>query len=358
MKYLTRWILSIFIISCCTSAIAQETDQNEKRKWWQGGQWQRPKPNLEKTVLPLVSVQGNRFVNSEGDTILFRGLAISDPDKLEAQGRWNREHFEQVSIMGAKLVRIPVHPIAWRERTPEKYLKLLDQAVSWCTELEMYVIIDWHSIGNLMTELFQAPIYDTTKKETYTFWRTIAGHFRGHNTIAFYEFFNEPTGYHNMLGPVSWSEWKKINEDLIAIVRAVDEETIPIVSGFDWAYDLSPIRTEPINAEGIAYATHPYAMKRKPPWPDKWEENFGFAADKYPVIATELGFGLRGDDKVDENHYGYIILEYLESRGISWMCWVFDAEWHPRMIADWDGYQLTGCGEYFKKALHGDVLKE
>ncbi|NQT25711.1 cellulase family glycosylhydrolase [candidate division KSB1 bacterium] len=354
-----RWILAIFIISCCASAFAQDVPKHEEpRKWWQGGMWRRPKPNPQKTILPLITVQGNKFVNAEGDTILFRGLAISDPDKLEGQGHWNKEHFEQVKKMGATLVRIPVHPIAWRERTPAKYMELLDQAVSWCTELEMYIIIDWHSIGNLMTEMFQAPMYDTTQKETYEFWRTIAIRFRGHNTVAFYEFFNEPTGYRGQLGPVSWSKWKKINEDLIEIVRSFDTEPIPIVSGFDWAYDLNHIRYEPIAADGIAYATHPYSMKRKAPWPDKWEENFGFAADKYPVIATELGFGLRGEDKVDEDHYGYIILNYLENRGISWMCWVYDAEWHPRMIKSWDDYSLTGCGEYFKKALHGKVLKK
>ena len=60
-------------------------------------------------------------------------------------------------------MRIPVHPVAWRGRTPAKYLQLLDQAVQWCTDLHMYVIIDWHSIGNLKMELFQDPMYDTTQ---------------------------------------------------------------------------------------------------------------------------------------------------------------------------------------------------
>ena len=77
------------------------------------------------------------------------------------------------------IVRIPVHPVAWRERTPEKYLELLDEAVDWCTDLGMYVIIDWHSIGNLWMELFQDPMYNTTKIETYEFWRTIARNFAG-----------------------------------------------------------------------------------------------------------------------------------------------------------------------------------
>jgi hypothetical protein len=45
-----------------------------------------------------------------------------------------RNH-EKVKEMGAMVVRIPVHPVAWRERTPREYLKLLEQAVEWCTEL-------------------------------------------------------------------------------------------------------------------------------------------------------------------------------------------------------------------------------
>ena len=90
----------------------------------------------------LVQVKGNKFVTENGDTLLFRGLSISDPDKVEKQGRWDKEHFKEVKKMGAMVVRIPIHPVAWRERTSEKYLELLDKAVEWCTELEMYIIID------------------------------------------------------------------------------------------------------------------------------------------------------------------------------------------------------------------------
>jgi len=107
------------------------------------------------------------------------------------------------------LVRIPVHPVAWRERTPAKYLQLLDQAVEWCTDLGMYIIIDWHSIGNLKMELFQDPMYNTTQKETFEFWQAISRHFSGNNTVAFYELFNEPTTYRGQLGNISWADWKK-----------------------------------------------------------------------------------------------------------------------------------------------------
>lgn len=325
----------------------------EIKPWFKDGPWQMPKSNPKAKILPLIRVVGNKFVNQKGDTILFRGLSISDPDKIDRQGHWNKGHFDKVKEMGTILVRIPVHPVAWRERTPEKYLELLDQAVEWCTDLGMYIIIDWHSIGNLGMELFQDPMYITSKTETYQFWRTIAQHFSGNNTVAFYELFNEPTIYRGQLGTLPWSEWKKINENMISLIRAYDNETIPLVAGLDWAYDLSPLRDDPISSAGIGYVTHPYAHKRSQPWEPKWEENFGFAADNYPVVATEFGFGgLPGQPS--DNQYGNSIIKYLEGRGISWTCWVFDPEWGPRLLQSWQ-YDLTDAGKFFKKALHHEL---
>ncbi len=63
-----------------------------------------------------------------------------------------------------------------------------------------------------------------------------------------------PALYRGQLGSMSWAEWKKINENVIQLIRAYDPETIPLVAGLDWAYDLTPIRTDPIQAEGIGYA--------------------------------------------------------------------------------------------------------
>jgi aryl-phospho-beta-D-glucosidase BglC (GH1 family) len=334
--------------------------------------WQERFPGLRPyTVankkLPLISVKGNKFVDPSGNTVLFRGLAISDPDKLEMQGHWTKEHFIKVKEMGTKLVRIPIHPVAWRERTPAEYLKLLDQAVGWCTELDMYVMLDWHSIGNLETEVFQDPMYDTTQRETYNFWRTMARHFAGHNTVAFFELFNEPTTYRDQLGPVTWSDWKKIVETEITMIRASNPQVIPVVAGFDWAYDLTPVRLDPIAAERIAYSVHPYANKRPQPWEPKWELDFGFVADKYPVIATEFGGfpkppvpnpGTPATDLKDQSvrnaTYGPEIIKYLEGRGISWTVWCFDPTWGPTLIKNWN-YELNASGEFAKAAMNGEI---
>lgn len=359
MKYLLRLIVINVIVLCLAPNIfaGSKKEIKEGEYWWNQPPSTKPIENPDKEKLPLISVKGNEFINSQGKKIIFRGLAISDPDKLDRQGYWNKKHFEQIKEMGANIVRIPIHPIAWRERTPRVNLKLLDSAVEWCTELEMYIIIDWHSIGNLEMGLFQNVSYETSKKETYEFWRTIADHFKGNNTVAFYEIFNEPTHFFGRLGSMTWSEWKKINEDIILLIRAYDEETIPLVAGFDWAFDLNNIRYEPINAEAIAYTAHPYAFKRKKPWEPKWDENFGFVKSEYPVIATEFGFNFQDLKKRENKGYGDAIVSYLEGKRISWIGWIFDADWGPRMIKSWENYELTGSGKFFREALHGKIGK-
>ena len=335
--------------------------------WWRDRvPGQRPY-TVDSKKLPLISVKGNKFVDPNGNTVLFRGLAISDPDKLEMQGHWSKEHFIKVKEMGTKLVRIPIHPVAWRERTPAEYLKLLDQAVGWCTELEMYVMLDWHSIGNLETEVFQDPMYDTTRKETFNFWRIMARHFAGHNTVVFFELFNEPTTYRDQLGPVTWGDWKKLVESEITMIRAADPQAIPVVAGFDWAYDLTPVRLDPIAAERIAYSVHPYANKRPQPWEPKWELDFGFVADKYPVIATEFGGFPKPPPPNSETPassptgpgarnatYGPEIIKYLEGKGISWTVWCFDPTWGTTLIKNWN-YELNASGEFAKAAMNGKI---
>jgi endoglucanase len=341
-------------IALCLAAFASSTfaaDQPAAASIWQS-ESARTEANPKAGVLPLISVKGNHFVDPSGATVLFRGVSIADPYNLVERSQWNRELFAAVKDLGANLVRIPVHPAAWRKQSPEGYLKLLDQAVDWCTDLGMHVIIDWHSIGNLKSGMFQGPVYNTSEAETFDFWRTMAEHFKGNHTVAFFELFNEPTHYNGMLGDLSWSDWRDLNEEMIRIIRFKNRETIPLVAGFDWAYDLDAVHYDPIRAEGIGYVTHPYANKRSKPWEPKWEENFAFVAGRYPMIATEIGFELKPGEVIDDDHYGNRITRFLEQRGISWMAWVYDPGWWPQMLTSFDGYKLNSAGEFFKEAMH------
>ncbi len=341
---------------CVKDILAQDYDGKLQQKpdWW-NEDWITPY-QLKDTInkLSFIQVEGNKFVDEKGDIVLFKGVSISDPDKISKNGKWGKDLFIELKKWGVNLIRIPVHPISWHQRGKKEYIKLLDEAVDYCSELGIYVIIDWHSIGNLRTEIFQAEMYNTSLKESMNFWKTIAGHYRNVPTVAFYELFNEPTTWHASYGTCSWKAWKEIMEEMIDLVYAVDKNVIPLVAGFNWAYDLKPVRLDPIEREGIAYVTHPYPGKCTPPREPKWEMDFGFVADTYPVIATEIGYMAESEDVnlVESDNYKENIVNYFHKKGISWTAWVFDPDWVPHMIQNWE-YKPTEQGEFFRDVMQG-----
>ncbi|MEO9946338.1 glycoside hydrolase family 5 protein [Paraglaciecola sp.] len=309
----------------------------------------------------FIQVKGNKLVDENGETFVFRGVNIADPDKLLTQKQWSLSLFKELKDWGANVVRLPIHPISWKKNGKEEYFKIIDEAVIWANSLDMYLIVDWHSIGYLPDELFQHPMYDTTKKETFTFWKEVSFRYSGVSTIAVYELFNEPTDQGGRAGKANWHDWKALNEQLIDVIYAHDKNVIPLVAGFNWAYDLRPVKQSPIARQGIAYAVHPYPQKAKPKvkskqnYFDLWESVWGFAAKDYPIIATELGWvnadGLGAHIPViNDGSYGPQIMEFIEARDISWVVWAFDPQWSPTMIKDWN-YTPTEQGAFFKQQL-------
>ena len=305
--------------------------------------------------LQQIAVKGNTFVNQSGDIVVFKGINFSDPDKLEKQDQWKKELFQEAREWGANIVRLPVHPQAWRSRGQNEYLKLLDQGVAWAKEYGLYLIIDWHSIGNLRTELYQNEMYITTKKETFEFWYTISRKYADEPAVALYEVFNEPTTFNNQLGSLTWEQWTDIVTDIITVIRANNPKAIPLVAGFNWAYDLTPVAYAPLKIPQVAYVSHPYPQKRAQPWIPQWERDFGFVSDNYPVITTEIGF-MQATERgahipcIGDETYGQELMDYFNKKGISWVAWCFDPDWSPQLISDWN-YTPTRAGAFFKKAM-------
>jgi len=309
-----------------------------------------------------ISVKGKDFVLPDGTPIVFHGIDTSEPDKVVRDGHWNEEYFKTIKDWGANAVRFAVHPVGWHMHGKTNYLKLLDSGVAMAQKQGLYVIIDWHCIGNLYAEkffltgggLYPTNLYDTTKVETLDFWRTMATHYRGNNTVAFFELFNEPALGGN-LGQATWTQWKQLMEQLIAGIRNAGGTAIPLVAGFNYAYDLKPVALEPINAEGIGYVSHPYPMKARQPWINNWTRDWGFVAEKYPVMLTEIAF--QGPEEpggynpiIGDETYGDAITTYCARRGISYMVWCFDPDWPPSLIKDWK-FTPSRQGAYFKKAM-------
>ncbi len=361
-KTLLRGVASLALsLPLCMAAQAYEPKADKAANTSASEWWLEPYPaafdaKQLKRKQSEIAVKGNVFVDDKGKTFIFRGVNISDPDKLAKQGKWSKKHFEAAKDFGSNIIRLPIHPTAWNSRGKDEYLKLIDQAVLWANELDMYLIVDWHSMGNITKELYFHPMYVTNAQQTREFWRTIASRYAGIATIAMYELFNEPTINSGRLGTVDWMEWKAFNEELISIIYAHDTDIIPVVAGFNWAYDLSEVAKNPIDRAGVAYAIHPYPQKEKTgDLATMWEQNWGYLTEKYPLIASELGWMREGEPGahvpvINDGSYGPIIRDYMAKKGISYTVWCFDPDWPPQMISDWN-YTPTEQGKFFKKVM-------
>lgn len=163
------------------------------------------KRNTRDTSLPsFLKGEGNTFVDENGNTVTLTGALFSDPDGLAEENQWTERYFQAVSDWNRNVVKIPVHPQLWHKRSWEGYIRLLDEAIIWAGELGMYLIIDRHSIGNTVTEVFFKPLYNTIRAETFRFWKTIGERYAGHDVVGLHELSNELTGYNGRLGRLPW----------------------------------------------------------------------------------------------------------------------------------------------------------
>jgi hypothetical protein len=287
-----------------------------------------------------LQAQGNQIINAVGTPVLLKGLMPPDPAKLHSKNRFNHDFFIKISETGANVIRIPVHPENW-VRDRDYLWRYLDPIVAWAGELGMYVIIDWHYIGNVATGAGpQMPDLDVQPKElTLEFWQRTANYFQDTPNVIF-EIFNEPQN-------ITARDWHSNAMEIVQVIRDQGADQLVIVGGIDYGKDLSWVRENPIADDNIAYAAHIY-----PAHPSYlWSHLFGEVAEIYPVLITEWGF-------MDENRnttqlylagdratYGEPLLEYLDTHHIGWVaCW-YDNDWRPPIFTqDWKDY--TRYGEF------------
>lgn len=281
--------------------------------------------------------EGNQLQDVNGNIVRLRGLMPVDPSVLHGQNRFSRRFFEEMAATGANVIRLPVHPHYW-QADPDYLWRYLDQAVAWTGELGMYLIIDWHSIGNVKTG--KAPLmpelYSHDWQMTLDFWTAVAQHF--HNTPhVLFEIFNEPQG----IGP---RQWQAAATELVQAIRHQGASQVVIVGGVEYARDLRWALDNPVPDDNIAYAAHIYPLHKAP----TWTTYFGQVAEEYPVLITEWGFmaGLSSEKQdfllngTDET-YGRPFLSYLNEQNIGWIaCW-YDETWEPPMLAE-DGFTQFG----------------
>ena len=308
-------------------------------------------------------VEGNRIVDPSGHALVLQGLGLGDALNVDESGHFNEDYFRHASAWGAKLVRLPITPTLYRMGA-DRVFSYVDRAAAWARQYGFYLIIEWHVSGNLQQGIFLFGDTGITVDETRQFWTAVASRYTNDPVVAFYELFNEPAVMEWEGGSWSWTDWRSTADALVTLVRSLSPETIPVLSGFDFAYDYSAGGVQPFASTDIALAVHPYPGRSRPPRTQGWDQAFGYLSDTYPLLFTEVGYDpcdqIVPDVYQADIDYGREILSYAKQKGIGWTAFVFykAPDWPMPLFSDWQSYAPTTSGMLFHDVLLGTPIEQ
>lgn len=336
---------------------------------------------LFKTNLMKVQAVGNKLTLREsGTSVRLKGLCLQDPlwQRLSPGPRLlphGPAALEQAKAWGANAVRIPFHPVTIRHAGQGDWILGLENVVSelkWilvaAEALDLDVIVDFHSIGmpaegsvsNSYFDFDEAPyadLYKTDQDEIESFWEMITLRFGSHPRLVAFEIFNEASRDTAFGSAADWALHSAWSENLIRqIIRPNSPNTLVIVSGLHFGYDLEFVSERPVGDLNVAYASHPYPHHSQA---KTWDRAFGKTADVFPVLLTELGFSNSGFFGRD-HHRGFRdweleIRTYADRRNLSFFAWNFSHSWEPTLLENKTDFVPNEAGLFFKDWLKAET---
>jgi endoglucanase len=284
----------------------------------------------------LLQARGSKFFY-DGRPVRLRGVAVGDP----LLGRRDRP-VDDFRILArtwrCNVVRISVHPAAWRDSRVAA-LGALERDVAAALANRMWVVVDWHAIG-WPDGYSPDPLYDTDWNLAISFWSAVVRRFGADGRIAF-ELWNEPRFDLDAFGAPPTGHWPMLKmryRELLAIVRGRSRNLV-LLGGDRWTHDLRGIASDPAEGANLAYTWHVYAGQDDND-PVRWAKQLDNLDQAHPVLVTEWGFcrTCEGDhfQGTPEGFGRPFMRTFLNGRAMSWIAWIWHPDWRPSLIeADW-----------------------
>ncbi len=263
------------------------------------------------TDLAVPSVNGalqvvdGRLADENGNPVQLRGISTHGlgwfPEYV------NQDCVNELKDWGANLLRLAMYTAEYNGYCTggdqEELKNLIRAGVSYATEADMYVIVDWHILSEGTPTAYQ--------DEAEAFFAEMSAEFADHNNVL-YEICNEPN-------TADWPTIKAYAEDIIPIIRANDPDAIIIVGTPTWSQEVDKPAADPITGwDNIMYTLHFYAATHK----EDLRSRMTAAADTgLPIFVTEFGIcDASGNGELDIDSANEWI-ELLNTYGISYAMW-------------------------------------
>lgn len=287
-----------------------------------------------------LKVRGTKLVNESGQVVVLNGVSTHGiawfPQYV------NKEAFKSLKdTFGANVVRIAMYSEPGAGYNEGLHAKV-EEAVEYATALGMYVIIDWHILGDGNPNIY--------KSQAISFFNKMSAKYKDYNNVL-YEICNEPNG-------CSWSsDVKPYAIDVIKTIRANDPDGIILVGSTTWSQDVDVVANDPITGyDNIMYTLHFYAATHK-----EWnQQKLIDALNKgLPVFVSEFSIcdasGNGQNDVASANTWMNILNQY----NISFVGWNLSNKAESSSIiisscnktSGWTDSDLTESGKWLVEQL-------
>lgn len=229
-----------------------------------------------------------------------------------------RDDMKAVHDMGFNLVRLLFnYRIFEDDEKPFAYKKegfeIIDRALSWCKEFEMYCMIDFHAAPGAQSPSAYADSVEgstllwTRRKNRERFvklWAAIAERYKDRPEVGGYDLLNEPAAY-------SSKKVADLYRETLAAIRKHDKKHIVFLEGDLWASVIATL--ESIKDDNMVYSFHYYT-----PWIPGAPSGY-----VYPGKKGDYSFGPAEMEKA-VSYYA----QYAKERNIPLICSEFGTwEW-------------------------------
>lgn len=290
-----------------------------------------------------LKVSGIQLVNEKGEPVVLRGASFG------WHNIWPRFYNQKavdwvVKDWNCSVVRAAMG-VAIEDNyleNPEFALQCITNVIDGAIKNGIYVIIDFHS-------------HKKHTEEAKKFFAQMATKYKDCPNVI-YEIWNEPDHF-------TWEEVKEYSEQVISVIRAIDNDNVILVGSPQWDQALDAVAANPITGQSnIMYTMHFYAGTHK-----KWlRDRCDAAMEKgIPIFVSECaGMEASGNGPIDETSWTEYI-DWMENHKISWVVWsISDKDETCSMLlpraqatGDWSDELLKKWGKITKQTIRDRQAK-
>lgn len=288
-------------------------------------------------------VSGTLLVDESGNSVVLRGVSTHGLSWFPEYA--NADAFRSMrDEWGINIVRLAMYSAEYNgyctgdENNRRRLKQKIYDSVQAATDLGLYVIVDWHVLGDQNPLLYQ--------DQAAAFFEECTGRL-GNQKNVIYEICNEPNGN------ATWQDVKTYAERIIPIIRANAPDALIIIGTPTWSQEVDRALNDPVTGyDDLLYALHFYANTHRDDLRNRLETA---VTNGLPVFVSEFGICDASGNGGVNTEQADIWMELLQRYGISSCIWSLTNKDESASLiradcsklSGWSYNELSASGQWF-----------